>query len=100
MFGTSSHTCPPTAPMKVMIMTREHRLAFTGTSWVGMSFSAPVSLPATPVLSTAAAPPDCGPVFSVPCSLTIAVTGTAASPHSAVAVGQLRAREDYPTSCD
>lgn len=43
-----------------MIMTVEHKLALTGTSWVGMSFSAPGTLPATPVLATAAAPLSVG----------------------------------------
>jgi hypothetical protein len=67
---------------------------------VGMSFSAPGSLPATPVLAAAAAPPERRPVVSASCSLTIPVTGNAARPYSGVAVGQVRAREDYPTSCD
>lgn len=92
--------CPPSAPPKVMTVVVEHRLALPGTSWVGLSFSAPGALPAPSVFSTAAAPPECRPVLSVSRPLTIPVTENLARPHSGVAVGQVGARRDYPTSCD
>lgn len=92
--------CPPTAPPKVMTVAIEHRLALLGTSWVGLSLSVPGALPATPVFSTAVAPLECRPALSVSRSLKIPVTGNLARVHSGVAVGQVGARRDYPTSCD